>query len=268
LRARYIYGNPETVTLILSNFEQGDALAGDYQATLSALQSRISQLQLAQIVHRKRAIIIVEGWEGAGKNAALKRLVAALDPCHVATHCVRSSDGKDEDRHWLARFWGCLPTAGQTVIFEGSWYRLLADRYLAGELDEKALARACDEINEFEAQQRDHGTLIVKLFFHLPAAVQVERLRAQGNHPWRRWLIDPTEVRGLEDRDDHVAAWEAMFAQTDTRWSPWRVIDASDKRASRISALGMIADAYEKAVPQEPPATIAEILPFPQQKSA
>lgn len=256
------------MTLLLKSFEQGNAFAGDYQATLSALQSRIGQLQLAQIVHRKRAIIIVEGWEGAGKNAALKRLVAALDPCHVSTHCVRSSDGKDDDRHWLARFWSCLPTAGQTVIFEGSWYRLLADRYLSGGMGDKALSRACDEINEFEAQQRDHGTLIVKLFFHLPAEVQVERLRTQGNHPWRRWLIDPAEVRGLENRDDHVTAWEAMFDQTDTRWSPWRVINASDKRAARISALGIIADAYEKAVPVDPPGELDKVTPFPQLRSA
>lgn len=252
----------------LNNFEQSQPFAGDYEAALAALQARIGHAQIAQIVHRKRVIIIVEGWEGAGKNAALRRFAAALDPCHVATHCVRSTDGKDEDRHWLARFWGCLPTTGQTVIFEGSWYRLLADRRISGGYDDRSLARACDEINEFEAQQHDHGTLIVKLFLHLSPETQVERLRAQGNHPWRRWLIDPAEVRGLENRDEHAAAWQAMFAQTDTRWSPWRVINAGDKRGSRLAALGAIADAFEKAIPMEPPGERDKVVAFPQQRSA
>ena len=127
----------------------------------------MARLQLSQIVHRKRAIILFEGWMGAGKKAVLKRLVGALDPTHVRVISVAGSDEADDDRHWLAPFWSRLPAAGDTTIFYRSWYRLIVEQRVLGSLDDKRWARAIDEINEFEAQQRDHGTMIAKLFFHV-----------------------------------------------------------------------------------------------------
>ncbi len=237
----------------LTKFERGVPFAGDYAEALTALQERLAQLQLAQIVHRKRAIIIFEGWEGAGKKAALKRLVAAWDPCHLATHCFASDDGEHDERHWLARFWSRLPPAGHSTIFFRSWYRQLVDRRVAGDLDEKGWSRAADEVNEFESQQRDHGTLVIKLFFHLDEAVQAERLRERREDPWQRWLVGPGDVRSLAARDGHQTAWQSLFALTDTRWAPWRIIDCTDKRASRLATLSAVADALEKALPLKPP---------------
>jgi hypothetical protein len=72
------------------------------------LQQRLAALQVAQIVHRKRALIIFEGWTCSGKRAALKRLVASWDPCHLSTRCVGGSEHGDDERHWLAPFWSAL----------------------------------------------------------------------------------------------------------------------------------------------------------------
>jgi len=267
LRRGYLCDNFVSVPIQLTHFEQNNPFVGDYEATLAELQRRISRLQLAQVVHRRRTIILVEGWEEAGRSALLRRLSAALDPCHVATHCVRPRD-EDEERHWLAPFWACLPTAGKTVMFNGSWYRLIANRRVSDQVDDRGFSRACDEINEFESQQHDHGTLIVKLFLHIRQETQAERLWEQGGDPWRRWLIDPAEVRAAEHRAEQQRAWEAMFAQTDTRWSPWKVINASDRRGGRIAALEAIAGALEKAMPVDPPGDHEKIVLFPQQRSA
>ncbi|MCY7399038.1 MAG: polyphosphate kinase [Sphingomonas bacterium] len=252
----------------LTRFEQGTPFAGDYLTSLAALQERLSRQQLAQIVHGKRALIIFEGWTGAGKKAALKRLAGAWDPCHISTCCVGGSESGKDDRHWLAPFWSALPPAGDTTIFYRSWYRRLIDDRAAGLLDGKRWSRACDEVNEFEAQQRDHGTLIVKLFFHISAEQQQLRLRERQADPWRCHLAEAAAPPTRDERERHTAALHDLFAQTDTRWAPWRVIDANDEQSAQIAALTILADAFDKAIPSEPPATGETIIAFPQQKSA
>ena len=111
----------------LTQFERGEPFAGDYHEALAGLQQRLAQLQIAQVVHGKRALVIFEGWSGAGKKATLKRLVASWDPCHIATRCVGPQGDREDGRHWLAPFWSALPPAGDTTIFYHSWYRRLID---------------------------------------------------------------------------------------------------------------------------------------------
>jgi len=254
------------VGIDLTQFERGDPFAGDYHGSLTALQERLASLQVAQIVHRKRALIIFEGWTCSGKRAALKRLVASWDPCHLATRCVGGRDGADDERHWLAPFWSALPPAGDTTIFYHSWYRRLIEDRAEGRVDTRRWSRACDEINEFEAQQRDHGTLVVKLFFHVSADEQQRRLRERLADPWRSHLVGEAELPA--ERERTTAVLHDMFVATDTRWAPWRVIDANDRHSARIAALTVLAEAFAKAMPAEPPATGDTVIAFPSQKSA
>lgn len=234
---------------------------------MSALCDRLAHLQLAQIAHRKRALIVFEGWSGAGKKAVLRQLVGAWDPCRVATRFVGRGEGADDDRHWLAPFWSALPPAGDTTIFYRSWYRRLIDDRAAGLIEGKRWSRACDEINEFEAQQRDHGTLILKLFFHVSADEQAKRLRELQADPWRRHLIEDVPP-SQEARERTTEAIHDLFGQTDTRWAPWHVIDANDAVAARIAALTILADAFEKVIPADPPVASETVLAFPRQRTA
>lgn len=266
LRRIFDWFTNRVVPVDLTQFERGEPFSGDYHEALAGLQQRLAQLQIAQVVHRKRALVIFEGWSGAGKKATLKRLVASWDPCHVATRCV-GARGESDDRHWLAPFWSALPPAGDTTIFYRSWYRRLIDDRLGGQ-DAKRWSRACDEVNEFESQQRDHGSLIVKLFFHVSAEEQKARLEVRQNDPWRRHLADFDSPPSTEARAKTVDALQDMFDQTDTRWAPWRIIDANDKKAARIAALTLLAEAFEKAVPAEPPSNGDTIVEFRNQKIA
>jgi len=254
------------VPIDLTKFERGEPFPGDHHATLTALQDRLSALQLAQIVHRKRAIILFEGWEGAGKKSALKRLAAAWDPCHFTTHSVSAGAGDDSDRHWLARFWATLPPAGSTTLFYRSWYSKVVDDRALGRGKAKDWARAYDEINEFESQQRDHGTLIVKLFFHVSAAVQDKRLRERADDPWGKWLVEPEDLREQAAYDAYHKAWQDNFTHTDTRWAPWNVIDAGDQHSARIAALSAIVDSLAQAIPLEPPSDGDNVVRLGQQK--
>jgi len=223
----------------------------DHDAALAALHEHLGELQLPQIAHGRRAIILFEGPQGAGKKAALKQLAAAFDPCHFAVHDVRHDRRQSSEGHWLARFWRQLPGAGDTTIFFRSWYRRVLDDRLLGRIEEKAIARAFDEINEFEAQQRDYGTLIVKLYFDVSAEVQERRLRELAANPWRR-LAAKEEGISVSD-PGYAKALKDLRANSDTRWSPWRMIDGDDEQMAVVAALSAVADAWAEAMPAEPP---------------
>ena len=153
--------------------------------------------------------------------------------------------------HWLARFWRQLPAAGDTAIFFRSWYRRVLDDRILGRTDEASVARAFDEINEFEAQQRDYGTLIVKLYFTVSADVQERRLKERMANPWIGLPARDEPIR--VGSDAYVRALHQLRAHSDTRWSPWRMIDGDDEPRAALSALSAIADAWAEAMPAEPP---------------
>lgn len=225
-----------------------DSIASE--SALAALRDQLRELQQPQIAHGRRAIILFEGPEGSAKKAALRHLAAAFDPCHFTVHQCSYDRREASQGHWLARFWAQLPGAGNTAIFFRSWYRRMLDDRLLGRIDEEAVPRAFDEINEFEAQQRDYGTLIVKLYFDVGVDVQRRRLDERAANPWRQPRRDePVNVGDPA----YAKAFAELKANSDTRWSPWKMIDANDERRSTLAALEAIADAWSKAMPLEPP---------------
>ena len=247
------------MTLSLSDYEAGPKYKGDYEADICALQERLSRILVAHIVHGKRSVIVFEGWDAAGKGGAIQRLTAKWDPRHFSVWPISAPTPEEKERHFLWRFWTKLPRAGEIGVFDRSWYgRVLVER-VEGFATEAQWRRGYDEINEFEAQQADDGTTIVKLFFHVTQEVQDERLRARVEHPWKRWKVTAEDFRNRGKREDYVGAVKDMFAHTSTRWAPWHAIDGNNKKSARIDALTKIADALERNVKMTPPAISPEI---------
>ena len=246
----------------LTIFERGTPFRGDVAGAVAALQHRLAQVQLSQIVHQRRVVIVIEGSEGGGKRDFVKSLGAALDPTHFAVTTVSPDRRRARDGHWLARFWARLPEAGHTAIFYHSWYRRVLEDKLLGLVTDKEWKRAFDEINEFESQQRDYGTLIVKLFFHVTDETQSRRIAERQENPWQRHLVGAEEFRNPAARAAYRAALIQMLAQTDTRWAPWSMIDANDSGAAQVAALSAIAEALEKALPEAPPESASSVVPF------
>lgn len=222
---------------------------------LAVLRERLAALQQPQIAYRRRAIIIFEGLEGSGKKHALKQLAAAFDPCHYAVHRVERERREAGDGHWLARFWRELPAAGRSSIFFRSWYRRVLDERVLGRVDAATAARAFDEINEFEAQQRDYGTLLVKLFFKVSGEVQEQRLRERSANPWTDLVGGDDGVRASDPA--FAAAFADLERLSDTRWSPWRMLDGDTEDELARAALAAIADAWAEAMPAEPIVSVA-----------
>jgi polyphosphate kinase 2 (PPK2 family) len=237
----------------LKDYESGAPFAGDYDRTLADLQELISRQLVSLHLHRRRAIVVAEGWDAAGKGGAIQRLTAQCDPRHYHVWPISAPTADEKAHHYLWRFWNKLPADGEFAIFDRSWYgRVLVER-VEGFATEAEWRRAYDEINEFEAQQTSDGTLIVKLFFHITQEVQDRRLSARLDDPWKRWKVTSEDFRNRARRPDYVAALADMFRETNTRWAPWAVIDGNNKKAARIATLRAVTDALSAHVPAKPP---------------
>jgi polyphosphate kinase 2 (PPK2 family) len=236
----------------LTDYESDQPFQGDYFTELVALQSRLSRIQAAHIMHNHRSIILFEGWDASGKGGIIQRLTGEWDPRYFRVWPIAAPTLGEKERHFLWRFWQRMPGNREIAIFDRSWYgRVLVER-VEGFANDQQWRRAYDEINEFEAQQLDCGTTIIKLFLHVTQKTQDKRLKDRIENPWKRWKTGEEDYRNRARRNDYLKAYSDMFDHTDTRWAPWHVVDGNNKKQARLNALRYIADRLETAVSMIP----------------
>jgi AMP-polyphosphate phosphotransferase len=247
------------MTIDLSDYESAEPFDGKYKKALAKLQKRLSHIHYAHIVHKRRAIVMFEGWDAAGKGGIIQRLTAQWDPRYFEVWPISAPTAEEKAHHFLWRFWRRLPAEHNISIFDRSWYgRVLVER-VEGFASKAEWQRGYDEINDFEAQQVESGTTLIKLFVHVTQAEQDKRLAARLNHPWKRWKTGLDDYRNRAKRAEYLEAMAQMFERTHTKQAPWAVINGNDKKAARIAALTAIAEALEARVPMDPPELDPEV---------
>jgi AMP-polyphosphate phosphotransferase len=244
----------------LSDFEAGEKYDGDYDEDLKKLQDRLAELQSLHILHNARTLIVVEGWDAAGKGGAIKRLTANWDPRYYTVFPISAPTPEEKDKHFLWRFWNKLPGKQEISILDRSHYgRVLVER-VEGFCSEAEWRRGYDEINEFESRQGEIGTKIIKLFLHVTQETQDKVLTERLDDPAKRWKVTAEDFRNREKRDDYLGAMKDMFKRTDTHWAPWTVIDGNNQKAARIEVLEHVVKELEASVSQDFPDADVEIL--------
>lgn len=237
------------LTLRLSRKEQ--------DRRLEAAQQRLSQLRLAlggqtgpegAEGHHPVGpplLIVLEGWDAAGKGGAIKRLVAPLDARHYRVAQFAAPTPDELRHHWLHRFWLPLPGRGGMAIYDRTWYgRVLVER-IEGFTQEIDWRRGYQEIREFERQLADDGTILVKFWLHISAEEQLERFQRRSNDPLKAWKLTEEDWRNREKRDAYVAAVEEMVTETDSGHAPWHLIPADSKRWARVAVIETVIHQIE-----------------------
>jgi polyphosphate kinase 2 (PPK2 family) len=224
----------------------------DYEQRLASLQHVLQLIQQAYLGSSERALIVLEGWDTAGKGGIVRRLGWALDPRSFKVHPTAAPDEHERAEHYLQRFWRHLPEKGQLVVFDRSWYgRVLVER-IEGLASKAEWRRAYREINEFERLLTDSGVRLVKLFLHITSDEQARRFRDRLIKPVKRWKLSYEDFRNRARRADYIVAIEDMLEETTTRHAPWHLIPANDKAFGRIAAFGIMADRLGNGVSLEP----------------
>jgi polyphosphate kinase 2 (PPK2 family) len=224
----------------------------DYERRLAAMQGTLQLVQQAYLGTTHRAVIVLEGWDTAGKGGVVRRLGWALDPRSFKVHAIAAPNEREKHLHYLQRFWEHLPQHGQIVVFDRSWYgRVLVER-VEGFASETEWHRAYDEINRFEQMLLADGARLVKIFLHITPEEQLRRFRARLTDPLKRWKLSYEDFRNRGRWDEYEAAIEDMVERTSTHRSRWHVIPANNKPYGRLAALRIIADRLSKGVRLEP----------------
>lgn len=216
----------------------------DHKLSSSAYESKrekwLGRLNsaLRRAAKAKRTIVFVfEGQDAAGKGGAIRRLTSALDARDY--HIVPVAKPTDEEKahHYLWRFWRQLPRDGRVVIFDRSWYgRLLVER-IEGFCYPHEWRRAFGEINDFEEQLADHGSIVVKYWLQIDKDVQLERFRAREETPHKQHKINDEDWRNRAQWAAYETAVGDMIAFTDTPYAPWHLVPANNKRYARLDVL-------------------------------
>lgn len=223
-----------------------------YQKELVLQQVALSQLGYQVYVQQRPVIILFEGWDAAGKGGAIKRVTEKLDPRGYVVHSIAAPQGEDKTHHYLYRFWRRLPESGQIAILDRSWYgRVMVER-IEGFARPDEWKRAFREINQFESQLIDFGTILFKFWINITKDEQLRRFEDRAADKLRSWKLTEEDWRNRAKWEPYEEAVNEMLLKTSTLKAPWTIIEGNDKRYARVKVLRTLVDKLSKELNYKP----------------
>jgi len=250
-----------TPVTVLTHLDMSKSLdKSQYQKALRKLQAKLHELHLKARQAGVSTILVFEGPDASGKGGAIRRLTGAMEARNCQVHGFAAPTDEEKAQHHLWRFWRHLERAGRFTIFDRSWYgRVLVER-VEGFATEDEWRRAYAEINDFEAQLIEHGTVLVKIWIHITKDEQLERFRLREVTPHKRWKLTEEDWRNREKWDEYELAVNDMVQYTSTSLAPWTLVEGNDKRFSRIKTLETVCNRLEQAL--EAPVAAGQAAPL------
>jgi len=243
-----------------------------YKKQRPRLQQRLYALQIACRDAGIPVIIVFEGWDAAGKDAAMKLMTQKLDPRSFTIHDIQPPRTYETYMPWLWRFWLKIPRYGEMAVFYHSWYERVLTGRVETRLPKQDLHRAYRDIGNFERALADDGYVIIKLFFHSSQEEQARRLNALQSDPLSNWRVRPEHWERHNKYDQFVAAIEEMLKRTNTPTAPWDISPATDAWGARIAVCEAVIRRIEEALQARgqalPPDTYIEEEPFLEDEEA
>ena len=219
-----------------------------YETERKDLQKQLHRLELKLYLARVPAAIVYEGWDAAGKGGNIRRLARRLDPRGYEVVPFAAPTAEEKAHHYLWRFWRNVPKAGHITIFDRSWYgRVLVER-VEGFCSEAEWKRAYEEINDFERQLVESGTVMVKFWLQIDPEEQLRRFREREQTAFKNWKITAEDWRNREKQKQYVPAVVEMLERTSTAHAPWTILESNCKLYARIKAMRTVVDALKAAL--------------------
>ena len=212
-----------------------------YEQQLSRQSAKLARLVRKLHEAGRSTILAFEGPDAAGKGGVIRRLTAAMDPRLYRVISVAAPTDEEAAHPYLWRFWRHLPRQGRVTIYDRSWYgRVLVER-LEGFAGRDEWSRAFAEINEFEAQLSEFGTVVLKFWLAISPEEQLRRFQDRETTPYKQYKITEEDWRNRRKWDAYEAAACDMIERTSTSDAPWVLVEAEDKRWARIKVLRTVS---------------------------
>jgi polyphosphate kinase 2 len=213
-----------------------------YEEELTRLQLELIKLQ-EWIKHAGlRVVVIFEGRDAAGKGGTIKRITESLNPRICRVVALAAPTERERTQWYFQRYVSHLPAAGEMVLFDRSWYNRAGVERVMGfctEDEYQEFLRACPE---FERMLLRSGVVLIKYWFSVSDAEQERRFQRRIQDPTRRWKLSPMDLKSREMWVEYSRAKDNMFHYTDTKQSPWWVVEADDKRRARLNCIGHLLE--------------------------
>jgi polyphosphate kinase 2 (PPK2 family) len=224
----------------------------EYSQSLVKYQVALHDLGYQVYVQQRPVIMVFEGWDAGGKGGAIKRVTEKLDPRGYVVQAIAVPKGDDAVRHYMYRFWRRLPENGQITIFDRSWYgRVMVER-IEGFCSEDSWKRAYREINQFERQLVDFGTILFKFWIQISKEEQLARFEARAHNELKQWKLTDEDWRNREKWDVYEEAVNDMLLKTSTVTAPWTIVEGNCKWYARVKVLKTLVDKLSRELNYDP----------------
>jgi AMP-polyphosphate phosphotransferase len=223
----------------------------EYRPRIRQLQQRLYELEHAVFDAKIPVIIVFEGWAACGKGKLIRNLAERMDPRGFRVVPITPPRTAETRYPWMWRFWLQIPAYGQMVAFDTSWYRrVLIDR-ISQSIGENDLARAYQEIAEFEEQLAADGAIILKFWLHISKKEQKKRFKKLLSDELTAWQVSEADKLQHQKYDQYYQAAEDMFVRTDSPHAPWTIVEANDRYHARIKVFETIIQTIEFKIPDD-----------------
>ena len=208
-----------------------------YEAQKYQLQVELLKLQAWVKETGQRVVILFEGRDAAGKGGTIKRFMEHLNPRGARVVALEKPSELERGQWYFQRYIQHLPTAGEIVLFDRSWYNRAGVERVMGFCTPDEYNEFMRQVPEFERNLVRSGIHLIKFWFSVSREEQRRRFKERESHPLKQWKLSPIDLASLDKWDDYTKAKEAMFFYTDTADAPWTVVKSDCKKRARLNAL-------------------------------
>jgi polyphosphate kinase len=209
----------------------------DYEVEKYLLQIELLKFQYWAQDNGRRHVVVFEGRDAAGKGGTIKRFMEHLNPRSARVVALTKPTTTERGQWYFQRYISQLPTVGDIVMFDRSWYNRAGVERVMGFCDDDEYQTFMSQAPVFEEMLVDSGIAVTKLWFSVTQQEQRTRFAIRQIDPVRRWKLSPMDLESLDKWDAYTEAKEEMFLRTDTDHAPWHTIKSNDKKRARINAL-------------------------------
>ncbi len=208
-----------------------------YEKQKYRLQVELLKLQAWVKETGQRVVVLFEGRDAAGKGGTIKRFMEHLNPRGAHVVALEKPSDTERGQWYFQRYIQHLPSAGEIVLFDRSWYNRAGVERVMGFCSPDEYNEFMRQVPEFERNLVRSGIHVIKFWFSVSREEQRRRFKERESHPLKQWKLSPIDLASLDKWDDYTRAKEAMFFYTDTADSPWTVVKSDCKKRARLNAM-------------------------------
>jgi PPK2 family polyphosphate:nucleotide phosphotransferase len=224
------------------------------RAVLATTLAELAELHERLWAEARRSVLLVlQGMDTAGKDGVIRRALTGLNPQGCSVVNFKAPTTLEFEHDYLWRVHVACPSRGRLGVFNRSHYEDVVTARVLGVIDDDLCRRRYEHVREFERMLTDEGTTLVKVFLHISADEQRNRLQARLDDPTKRWKFKPEDLDARKQWDVFHAAYEEAITATSTEHAPWWIVPSDRKWARDVAVANLLLDAFRRLDPQFPP---------------